>query len=84
MKRDRENEECEKKEKRELVRLRREVVGLIEAGQLGKAMGRVTSYGLGNTDDPSVRHQLKVKFPARSRPLPHSVPKHKHKMVSKI
>lgn len=37
----------------------------------------MTSYGLGNTDDPSVRHQLKVKFPARSRPLPHSVPKHK-------
>ena len=34
-----EGEEREKEDQREIARLRREVLGLIESGQLGKAMG---------------------------------------------
>ena len=77
MRRDREGEEREAREQRETNRLRREVVSLIESGHLGKAMGRVTSFGLGDTADPSVRQQLETKFPHRSRPLPPSVKKTK-------
>ena len=73
MREKREGETGEQMEQRGLTRLRREVVRLIESGQLGKAMGRVTSHGLGDTADPTVRHQLNEKFPPRSRPLPASV-----------
>jgi hypothetical protein len=54
MRMEREGEEREKKEQRELSRLRKEVIGLIETGQLGKAMGRVTSFGLGDVSDPLI------------------------------
>ena len=58
----------ERKKKKE------KVLGLIESGQLGKAMGRVTSYGLGDTSDPIIRQQLRAKFPPRSHQLPDAVP----------
>ena len=64
-------------ESKDIVKLSRVVIGLIESGQLGKAMGRVNSFGLGNIDNPVVKVQLSEKFPARKRPLPQSVPKFK-------
>ena len=67
--------EMEEKEQKELDRLRRSVIGLIEAGQLGKAMNRVTSHGLGDISDPNIRTQLTEKFPPRHHQLPPSVPK---------
>ena len=73
MREEREGEESEKREEREVARLRREVIGLIESGQLGKAMGRVTSFGLGDIEDPLIKQQLRDKFPQRSHPLPDSV-----------
>ena len=62
-------------EQKEIAKQRRTVISLIEAGQLGKAMGRVTSFGLGDIRDQAVKNQLAEKFPARQRPLPDSVPK---------
>ena len=69
--------EREEKEQKELDSLRRSVIGLIESGQLGRAMNRVTSHGLGDISDPEIRTQLTEKFPPRSRQLPLSVPKTK-------
>ena len=61
-------------EQKEIAKQRRTVISLIEAGQLGKAMGRVTSFGLGDIRDQAVKNQLVEKFPPRQRPLPDSVP----------
>ena len=68
---DRENED----EQRELGIQRKVVIGLIEAGQLGKAMNRVNSHGLGDPSDPIIKSQLTDKFSPRQRPLPETVPK---------
>ena len=68
--RDRQDRESEEYEQRELAKQRRNVVGLIEAG---KAMGRVTSFGLGDIRDQAVKDQLSEKFPPRQRNLPDSV-----------
>ena len=56
-------------------KLRRTVVRMIESGQLGKAMTRVTSYGLGDLNLPQVKNQLSLKFPGRKQALPKAVPK---------
>ena len=56
------------------ARLRREVVSLIEAGQVSRAMQRMTSHGLADMADPAVLTQLQDKFPARQDTLPPSVP----------
>ena len=69
------NRSSEEYEEREVSKQRRIVVGLIQAGQLGKAMGRVTSFGLGDIRDQAVKDQLSEKFPPRQRPLPESVSK---------
>ena len=74
---EKEDEEREKKEQRELAKQRRDVMGLIEAGQLGRAMGRTTSHGLGDISDPDIRQHLTDKFPPRSQPLPPSALKTK-------
>ena len=71
--RDRQDRESEEYVQREVAKQRRNVVGLIEAGQLGKAMGRVTSFGLGDIRDQAVKDQLSEKFPPRQRNLPDSV-----------
>ena len=60
-------------EQKEIAKQRRTVISLIEAGQLGKAMGRVTSFGLGDIRDQTVKNQLVEKFPPRQRPLPDTV-----------
>ena len=74
-KRDRQGKNSEEYEQKELAKQRRSVVGLIEAGQLGKAMGRVTSFGLGDLRKQEVKDQLMEKFPPRQRTLPDTVAK---------
>ena len=54
---------------------RREVVAFIAAGQISKAMTRVTSHGLASMEDAAVLAQVAAKYPARGRPLPARVPK---------
>ena len=71
--RSRPNKQSEEYEQKELAKQRRVVIGLIEAGQLGKAMGRVTSHGLGDIREQDVKDQLSEKFPPRQRPLPDTV-----------
>ena len=73
--RGRKSDRNDEAEQRELAKQRKIVLGLIEAGQLGKAMGRVNSNGLGDINNPAIRSQLAEKFPARQRPIPNSVPK---------
>ena len=68
--RDRQDRESEEYEQRELAKQRRNIVGLIEAG---KAMVRVTSFGLGDIRDQAVKDQLSEKFLPRQRNLPDSV-----------
>ena len=65
--------QSEEYEQKKLAKQRRVVIGLIEAGQLGKAMGRVTSHGLGDIREQAVKDQLSEKFPPRQRPLPDTV-----------
>ena len=69
------NRDAAETEQKDLAKQRRIVLGLIESGQLGKAMGRVNSHGLGDINNPVIRDQLTEKFPPRQRPLPDSVPK---------
>ena len=69
------NRDTAETEQKDLAKQRRIVLGLIESGQLGKAMGRVNSHGLGDINNPVIRDQLTEKFPPRQRPLPDSVPK---------
>ena len=73
MRRNRPGRDSDEFEQKELAKQRRIVIGLIEAGQLGKAMGRVTSFGLGDIRDQAVKDQLTQKFPPRQRPLPETV-----------
>ena len=40
---------------------------------MSRAMSRMTSHGLGNSEDPAVLEQLRQKFPPRTDPLPDSV-----------
>ena len=72
---ERAEEEEEIIEQRDLARQRKMVLGLIEQGQLGRAMGRVTSHGLGDISNNTIKEQLTQKFPPRWRPLPASVSK---------
>ena len=67
------NIEDSEADQKEMSRQRKLVIGLIEAGQLGKAMSRVNSHGLGNIRDPTIKAQLTEKFPPRQRILPKSV-----------
>ena len=68
----REKKQKPRKEKKEdkNARLRREVVGLINAGKISKALQRVTSCGVASAEDPAVLAILQSKYPARGRPLP--------------
>ena len=56
-------------------RRRREVVALISAGQISRAMSRVTSHGLASMEDAAVMAQVAAKYPPRGRPLPARAPK---------
>ena len=59
----------------DLERRRREVVALISAGQISRAMSRVTSHGLASMEDAAVMAQVAAKYPPRGRPLPARAPK---------
>ena len=54
---------------------RRQVLALLSAGKISKAMTRVTSHGVASMDDPAVQAQVAAKYPARGRPLPARVPR---------
>ena len=56
-------------------KLRKEVLGLMENGQIGRAMDRVTTFGVADSNTPEIRDQLEVKFPPRRHELPRSVKK---------
>ena len=57
------------------AKLRREVVGLINAGKISKAMQRITSHGVASIEDPAVLDMLKSKYPERGRAMPDRVTK---------
>ena len=73
--RSREEHAGEDREREELSKLRQEVMSLIVYGDMTRAMGRVTSFGVGDCHDPAIQAQLRNKFPPRSHPLPESVSK---------
>ena len=62
-------------EEEALRRKRKEVLALISAGQISRAMQRVTSHGLAKMSDPAVQAQVAAKYPPRRRPLPDRVPR---------
>ena len=63
----------EDRERNELVKVRKEVLALLESGQVSRAMGRVTSNGVGDCSDPDIQRQVRDKFPQRVQPLPDKV-----------
>ena len=65
----------EDRERNEMVKLRKEVLALLESGQVSRAMGRVTSHGVGDCSDPDIQNQVRDKFPQRVHPLPDHVTK---------
>ena len=73
----REDQPCGQKteENDEDCKQRKEVLGLIRGGQLGRAARRVTSHGVADAHDPVVLQQLREKFPEKQHDLPTSVPK---------
>lgn len=56
-------------------KLKKEVLGLLRAGQLGRGMRRITSFGVADAHNPALLQQLREKFPPRQFKLPASVPK---------
>ena len=73
LRRERRGRQQPDQEQKEKERLRREVLSLIKEGQVGRAMSRVTSFGVASSKDPEVQEQLLAKYPVRGRPLPASV-----------
>ena len=65
----------EEKEEEKKVRLRMEVVGLINGGKISKALQRLTSCGVVSAEDPAFLAMLRSKYPARGKPLPERVVK---------
>ena len=45
----------------------------LQKGEISKAVGRLTSFGVANTDDPAVMAALKSKYVVRGKDLPASV-----------
>ena len=72
---DRRREKRTETEEERMPKQRREVLGYIHAGQIGRGMRRVTSNGVANAHDPQVKEQLRRKFPVREENMPASVPK---------
>ena len=54
-------------------KLRKEVLTLLQRGQVGRARRRVVSNGVASMDDPRVQSAMKEKYPPRSHPMPDSV-----------
>eukprot|EP00873_Tetraselmis_striata_P006851 jgi/Tetstr1/427115/TSEL_017318.t1 len=46
------------------------VVALVEDGELSRAVGRLSSKGMGDLSDPAILAQLRDKHPSRSHPIP--------------
>ena len=46
-----------------------------DKAQVSRAMGRVTSHGVGDCSDPDIQNQVRDKFPQRVHPLPDHVTK---------
>ena len=57
----------------EEARLRKTVLALVRRGQVGRARRRVTSYGIADMANPTVREAVKAKYPPRSHPMPETV-----------
>ena len=63
------------REDSDLDRKRRNALLLLSKGQISKAVRAMTSYGVGDMEDPAIRAQMESKYPDRVHPLPQSVTK---------
>ena len=52
------------------AKLRKTVLALLKRGQISRAVRRICSHGLANTDDPAIRAALQAKYTQRGRDLP--------------
>ena len=55
------------------AKLRKTVLALLKRGQISRAVRRICSFGLANTDDPAVQAALQAKYTERGRDLPSHV-----------
>ena len=55
--------------------MRRKVIELLGKGNISKAVGRITSHGVGDTSDPHIIQQLTAKHPPRGQEIQLSVVK---------
>ena len=56
-------------------RLKRQVMKHLGAGQVSKAVGLISSFGLAPLEDPQVWEQVQSKYPARKQVIPTNIPK---------
>ena len=59
----------------ELDRKRRAAKKLLAEGQVSRAVARINSFGVADMSDPSVREQLKAKYPDSQRAMPANLSK---------
>ena len=57
------------------AKLRKTVLGMLSRGQVGRAVRRLCSHGVGSVEDPAVKTVLREKYKERGRDLPASVTK---------
>ena len=75
--RPRRRKERSEQEEQEMIRLRKDVMGLFTTGKVGQGMRRIVSHGVADSHDPAVKAELQEKFLPRRHDLPDSVKKMK-------
>ena len=73
--RSRQAEGSEKTEEEKMDIKRRQVLKLFSKGQVSRGVSRISSLGVANIWDETVREQLAAKYPVRGRELPETVRK---------
>ena len=62
-------------EEKEKEKKRRNALSLLSKGLVSKSVRGITSFGIGDMEDPNVRRQMSAKYPERGAALPEEVPR---------
>ena len=62
-------------EEKEKEKKRRNALSLLSKGLVSKSVRGITSFGIGDMENPNVRRQMSAKYPERGAALPAEVPR---------